>query len=346
MRRLIVGCALLALAACAAPGFSNSPLAATAPESQIPSKDARTFLYVGGLKLSKFGLDSSKPLRSTKVDYYIGSVALALDSDANLCEANGNPSYPQMLVYDARSLKLTRALDSEAILSLAVDRFGYVYGAGGTNVKVFAPGCTHVVNTIRAGGSAFHLIFDGTGNLYVAEAGSISVYTPAKTPGHVKLLRRIREGIHNPTALAFSPSGDLYVANAPGCNPPCGKPYIAVYGPNGSKPMRTITDGAEAPGNLAVDSNGLLYVANSPVGRRLHLPGWVSVYPAGGSHPIRKITDGIRRPHALALDPSGDLYVGNEDNNSVTVYSPGGVQLLRKITKGIDFAVAILIGSP
>ena len=160
-----------------------------------------------------------------------------------------------------------------------------------------------------------------------------SVFVPTQKPGHMALSRSIRDGVDHPEALAVGPSGELFVANSPDCNPPCGKGSVTVYPPGSSKPMLRITDGVDAPFRLAVDSTGVLYVANTPLVRHIHPRGWISVYAPGGIRPMRKITDGVRGPIALALDPSDNLYVANAYDDSVTVYSPGGATLLYRLPR-------------
>lgn len=318
---------------------------AMVPQVQAPAKVGRTFLYVGGSILSKYALDGSEPLRTIKLNNVV-QAALALGSDGNLYEANGNPSYAQILVVDARSLKLRRAVDFGPITSLVIDRFGYLYTAnGGFGIYVYAPGATRLVHIIRRGaGSAFPLAFDRSGRLYAGNvnARSVSVYAPTKVPGHMKFVRSIHEGVDNPNGLALGPSGDLFVASWP--YPQRG--FVSVYAPGGASPVRKITSGIDTPWALRVNSAGWLYVANRPFARGHPAPGWVSVYAPGGTQPIRKITRGIHTPVALALSFE-DVYVGNTGGGgSVTVYSGNGTKLLRTITEGAQSPEALVIGSP
>jgi hypothetical protein len=185
---------------------------------------------------------------------------------------------------------------------------------------------------------------DSSGNLYANDGRAISVYAPTKQPGDIKFVRSIRQGIHSPDAFAFGPSDELFVANWPRCNPPCGRASVTVYESGASTPSRRITDGVTAPYRLAVDTTGRLYVANSPF-RPLKDHGFISVYAPGGTQPVRLITKGIDNPLSLALDPVGNLYVANE-RRSITVYNPGGDRLLRTIPKDTAHAQTLLFGSP
>lgn len=303
-------------------------------------KAGGSFLYVGGHELSRYALGGSEPLRSMKINDYVLNAVLALDSSGNLYVGNGDLSYPRLYVYNAHSLRPVRVLDAPPFRSVAVDQLDYVYGGDGL-VFVYAPGGTRQVFIIRGGGhDAGCLAFDHSGNLYAAEGLGVSVFTPTKKPGHMKLLRSIREGIHGAGPLTFGPSGDLFVANRSG--------DVSVFPPGGSKPVQRIRKGVKDPSALAVDSKGLLYVANAPD----DVAGWVSVYADGGSKPIREITDGIYTPLSLALDPSDNLYVMNvyggvrSGRQTVTVYAPGGAKLLRTITHGTNGGQSLIIGSP
>ena len=340
------------LAGCGGSQLPIGPPGAISQSSAIATQaDRGPFLYVGSHKLSKYALGSSEPLRTIEIDNSVDRPALAIDAHANLFEANGNPSYSRLLIYDARSLKLLRAVDIGWIASLVVDRSDDLYAANGAGIWVFAPGAKRLIYTIRRGaGSAQALAFDRSGNLFAAniQARSVSVYAPTKRSGHMKWIREIHDGIDNPDALAFAPSGDLFVANLlPGNG------FISVYPPGGSKPERRITSGVNSPWQLTVDSKGRLYVGNVPPNGPPHRRwrGWVSVYAPGDTQPIGEITVGIYTPLSLAIGPSDDLYVGNahygdqKGHVTVTVYTPGGAKLLRTITEGINGGLALLIGS-
>jgi sugar lactone lactonase YvrE len=226
---------------------------------------------------------------------------------------------------------------------LVADRSGYLYGAGGKGVVVFAPGCTDVVNVIRpCAYSVAPLAFDQSGNLYAGNVGddSVCVYAPTQRPGHMKFVRKISQGINAPDGLAIGPSGELFVANY-------GTSSVSVFAAGGSKPMRQITNGIDSPAALAVDSKGRLYVINKPYSPP-SAAAWLSVYAPQGSQPVRKIAGSNIYPTAVALDASDNLYVANATGSggSVAVYTPGGAKLVRTIRKGVYNPMALLIGSP
>jgi hypothetical protein len=320
-------------------------------ETTSVNGDSGPFLYVAGHQLSMYALGNSEPLRSTKRDYYVTRALLAFDRHGHLCEANGDPSDEQFLTYDARTLKLLHVLNGTGDFdSLVSDRLGYVYASADVRIFVYAPGCERVVNVIRSRYGSVRSVFDRAGNFYSQGATSVSVFAPTQTPGHMKFVRRITDGLNNPGALAIGPSGNLYVANwGPGRFSK--HAFVAVYRPGASVPVRTITEGIKTPWTLAVDSKGRLYVANSP----LYPPGGhssVSVYAPGATQPVRKIVSGINTPNSLAIDPSDNLYVMNEydglpkAHQTVTMYAAGGTKLLQTITKGAYGGQSLIIGSP
>jgi sugar lactone lactonase YvrE len=115
-------------------------------------------------------------------------------------------------------------------------------------VTVYAPGGETVLRTIKKGLSypgPFALVFDASGNLYVANEGGDTV--PVYAPGSTKVLRTISGGMVNPEALAFDGSGNLYVANL--------NSTVTVYDPNSGSLLRTISQAVDSPDALAVDGS-------------------------------------------------------------------------------------------
>jgi hypothetical protein len=349
---------VVAFALFAGCGGSQPPIGALGAMPQVRTAAAlRTvhraessgpFLYVGGFKLSMYALGSSKPLHVAKVNpSTILRAAIALDLHGHLCEASGEISYPWLFEYDAGTLTFVKALGGVGDYpALVADHLGYVYAStAGAGIEVYAPGCLHRVNVIRRGATnAGSLVFDRSGNLYKSNSypnNAVSVYAPTKQPGHMRLIREIRDDLSAPGALAIGPSGDLFVANYSYSEM---KSYITVYPPGGSKPALKITKGMKVAGRLAVDSKGLLYISVPDYGVRHG--GWVSVYAPGGTQPVRKVP--VNDPVALALDSSDNLYVANQGkHNSVLVFSAGATKLLQTIKLGVDNQPsALLIGSP
>jgi sugar lactone lactonase YvrE len=337
-----ISTAALLLVSCGEPlvGASGTVPAAMGTKlfTNLRHSDEGPFLYVAGSKLSMYELGSTMPLHSTRTPY-VSQAHVALDSHGDLCEANGNPSYPAIYAFNASTLHLKRTHGGAGYGDLAANRSGYLYEAsGGSYLLVFAPGCTHYHNDMK-GCICLGLVFDQSGNLY-AGSGSVRVYAPTDKAWRMKFVREIHDGINGAGALAITPSGELFVSNNNS------RSIISVFEPGSSEPTRRITKGLDRPGQLAVDSKGRLYVANRPLAPA---PSSVLVYAPGGTRPIRRITASYFNPTALALDASDNLYVASAngvEGSYVAVYSPGGAKLLEKITDGIDMPTSLLIGSP
>ena len=196
------------------------------------------------------------------------------------------------------------------------------------SVTVYVAGSANLLRTIGAF-EPTALLFDSTGNLYVANSyvSNVSVYPP----GRSRPMRTITAGIGNPQGLAFDTSGNLYVANEAGS--------VTVYAPKGAKPIRTIRDRVVSPQALAFEGEGNLYVANSSP------ENCVTVYGPGQVSLLRSICKGVATPRSLALDASDNLYVANlgpGKGGCVSVFAPLAGEPNRMITDGIHgpFALA------
>jgi sugar lactone lactonase YvrE len=276
---------------------------------------------------------------------------------ANLYVVNGIG--PSVTVYAHGRKRLLRTI-SQGINNpdaLAFDSSGNLYVANNgctfssckpiapPTVTVYAPGSTMVLRTIKKGvDNPAALVFDGAGNLYVANYGcpasscrhvlpsTVAVYAPGST----KTLRTIRTAVDQPFALTFDGSGNLYVANY-------GLNTVTVYGPGGTKVLRTIKKGVDRPDALAFDGSGNLYVANYPCrfASCRSMASSVTVYAPDSNKVLRTISRGVASPLALAFDPSGNLYVANNSFGYVTVYAPGSTKVLRTIKKGVVVPTAL-----
>jgi sugar lactone lactonase YvrE len=342
VRLLAVPTILLCCAAC-----SLSSLRSTIPatpsgsfEAAVPA-DRGAFLFVAGFKVSQYALGGSDPLRTVRgSSAYAGS--MTLDSLGNLFVLAGSDSGDEILPYRARDLKREPVIYTAGGGSIVADSKGNLYVAG-LGILVYPPGYQRPLYQIRRKARISEaLAIDPSGDLYSDSVDYISTYAPTGRDGRMKWLRSFRDGVHDSDALAFGPSGELFVANRGDVYERRPHADVAIYAPGATQPSQMITAGIEAPIKLAVDSKGRLYVACEPTE---HHRGWVSVYAPGGTQPLRKITNGVDGPSDLAVDPSDNLYVANFGAHSVTVYSPGGAKLLRTIRKGLDEPTTMVIGS-
>jgi len=154
---------------------------------------------------------------------------------------------------------------------------------------------------------------------------------------------RIRDGLRGPSApnaIAFGPSGELFVSSYPGAD---GHSSVVEYARDAGTPERKITADLDLPLAIAVDSTGTLYVANDP-GSWRRTDGWISVYGPTGDKPIGRIKPGINGPLALTTDSADNLYVANAYDSDVSVYAAKSMELLRRIRKGASDPSGLIIG--
>ena len=107
------------------------------------------------------------------------------------------------------------------------------------------------------------MALDSTGNLYVSNSDSITVYAPS-APGNAAPIRTIsgaQTGLSNPLGVALDSAGCLYVANILGSS-------VTIYAPGttgNAAPRRTVSGarmGLSRPGCVALDASGNLYASN------------------------------------------------------------------------------------
>ncbi|HEY3675822.1 MAG TPA: hypothetical protein VGK84_07485 [Candidatus Tumulicola sp.] len=211
--------------------------------------------------------------------------------------------------------------DARSNLYVANRNFG-----GSGYVDVYAPGGTSPIRTITDGiKQPFALALDSAGDLFVAswcgcDAGTGGVVTEY-APGKSSFIRKIV--VQKPNALAFDPSGNLFVG---------GLKKVTAYAAGSTKPFQTISNGIKTPMSLVFDSNGNLYVGN--LGKSSRGFNNVTVYAPGNSTPMETITQGIDYPYSLLIDPSNNLYVANY-MGKVTIYASGSTSPTKTVTKFI-----------
>jgi len=152
------------------------------------------------------------------------------------------------------------------------------------------------------------LAFDGSGNLYVANAGNNTIEEFNAT-GSGSVFAAASSGLSFPVSVAFDASGNLFVANA-------GNSTIEEFGTNGTgTTFASAASGLDIPEGLAFDSSGNLYVAN--------YNDTILKFSSTGSGTVFTASN-LNNPMGLAFDSSGNLYVANAGNNTIEKFNPSG----------------------
>jgi len=142
--------------------------------------------------------------------------------------------------------------------------------------------------------------------------------------------------LNNPTGAAFSPSGDLYIADygnnsirkvttAGVVTTFAGSTAGASGSANGTGTAATFN----APGGIAIDYAGVIYVAdqfNSRI-RKIALDGTVSTLAGSSTGYLDNATGTAAKfywPWGLAVDTSGNVYVADTYNNMIRKITPSG----------------------
>ncbi len=196
--------------------------------------------------------------------------------------------------------------------------------------------------------------FDAAGDLWVADfydsrvleyrppfrsgmSASIAIGQPNLTS---QVPAATQAGLVEPEAVAFSPSGDLWVVDYGGSRvleyvPPfaTGMNASVVIGQPRftSEGIATSATGLEGPEGLAFSSSGTLFVADTYNNRVLeYAPPFSTGMPATtvlgqtgfASSGAGTSSTALREPDALAVAPDGELFVSDDLNNRTVAYDP------------------------
>ena len=176
------------------------------------------------------------------------------------------------------------------------------------------------------------LAFDQAGNLLVADAGNnrIRKISPTGTISTIaggKISASSVDGIPAteyplkfPTALAFAPTGELYLSDT-------GKNSIRKIDANGI--LTTVVSGESgsglsSPGNLVFDRKGVLYIADQQNNRvQFHVPGQIWLAWLTGGRPNNNLSSGaveelsLSEPAGVTFDHNGNLLIADTGNHRI-----------------------------
>ena len=173
-----------------------------------------------------------------------------------------------------------------------------------------APGTIFVANAGSAG--------DGTGK------GSVTAYPPGAT-GNARPIVLITAGINGPQAVAFDPSGDLWVANSNNTVVEYSKAELTK-----ASPSPTVTISSPNPLGPTLDPAGDMWLVNNNpnTGASVALVEFTKAQLAKSGSPKPVVSIANLNLCDTAFDPSGDLWAGSLEGGS-TLYEFTKAQLAK-----------------
>jgi sugar lactone lactonase YvrE len=202
---------------------------------------------------------------------------------------------------------------------------GDLYVGNAGPVTVYAPGSTSPLRTLKHGYANGGLAFDSVSNLFVADREKrLAIFAPGATLPD----RYIRRSIDRAQGMAIDRQGRLYVDNYLGSS-------ITVYATGSRKFLRKI-DVAYSM-NDAVDRQGYLYVSWWYGGQGIG----VQTYSPGAKKYLYDVYERGEDPMAIGVDSANRLYTTNYDEGTVTVYKPHSQTPLRSVSTSVSFPGAV-----
>ena len=202
---------------------------------------------------------------------------------------------------------------------LAIDSAGLLYVAErntGWIDKVSAGGVvSHFASVGGVNAAPYGMVFDASGNLYVALSGSPGNTIDKITPGGSVTSFVTLATNYGPLGLAFDGSSNIYVS---GSHLNTNNEITKITLGGSASHFATVppTGVLGSPRGLAVDASGNLYVAQAG--------GTISEITPGGTVSTFVTLSGGTGPVGLAFDGSGNLYSADNGVGTVDLITPGG----------------------
>lgn len=165
----------------------------------------------------------------------------------------------------------------------------------GTTPATFSPGFS----------SPKGIVFDGRGNMYVADAGKNAIILFALPDGEGTTYAN---GLSSPVGLAFDTFGNLFEADS-------GSGNIIKLAPDGTK--TTFATGLSGPSGLAFDGTGNLFVADFTAGTILK-------FTASGTKST--FASGLKFPADVAVDTANNVFVSESGSGTIFKFAPNGTK--------------------
>jgi sugar lactone lactonase YvrE len=313
-----------------------------------------SFLIAGGALLSSCGNSSSPstpsnptatPTATTAIHINAGVVTtLAGQTVAGSLNATGTAasfSHPEGIAVDASgnvyisdtSNSEIRKISSGAVVSTFAGQAG-------------SPGAANGTGTAASFNMPVGLGVDGSGNVYVADAGNDDI-REISTGGVVITLAGTGStgstnatgtsaSFDNPTGVAVDASGNVYVADQNNqlirkiTSGGVVSTFAGTVGVAGNANGTGTSASFNNPTGLAVDASGNVYVAdqNNFEIRKITTSGVVSVLAGSGSSGSVNATGtsaSFNHPYDVTVDAQGNVYVADGSNDDIREISPAGV---------------------
>lgn len=195
-------------------------------------------------------------------------------------------------------------------------------------VNAWVPGDAPIATLTTGLVGPYHIAFDASGNMYVANFmnDTVTKYASGWNNG-ASPVATLSNGLSDPIDIAFDSSGRMYVANF--FNGTVTK--YATGWTNGAQPEATLTVANFGAHAVAFDSQDNMYVAETSGDTvKKYAAGWTA-----GAQPLETLTTGLQDPVDITFDSTGRMYVANLANNTVKRFASGwttGAQPLASIT--------------
>ncbi len=276
--------------------------------------DANGVVYVsdfGADKVYRITPDGAmQPLAAGELK---GPAGLAVDASGAVFIADSGNNRVRKVINGQANTVLS---DFGIVTSIALDRTGRLYVAGGDRIAVVSTnGDISVINT-----PADEVGIDANGRILTVAYKQVRSYFATVTT----ILAGSRSGIfagdggppsewrfHRPEGLARDAAGNLYIADS-------GNGRVRKISTEGE--LSTVT-AVEQAAYFAFDMNNMLYVSDSKAGivYKNDRSGKFQIFTRGsGAKPFRN-------PSGLGFDFMGDLFVADTGNNLIRKVTPDGI---------------------
>jgi hypothetical protein len=184
---------------------------------------------------------------------------------------------------------------------------------------------------------------DGTGNLYVADAGlSYIVKVPVGCTS-VSCETKVGSGLVQPVGVSVDGSGSVYVTSGGASGSVVKMPWNAAN--NSYDAQLTVVSGLNldtaSPASVAVDGSGNIYLTDTLNQNVVKVPLIANTY--GTQMTLLTSSSGLIAPSGVAVDSSGNLYVADASAHNLLKVAADGTQTT--LASGVNSTSVAVDGS-